>query len=136
MLNEVLQSITSDVTTGLFQAGGAILLCVAVILVCRRFAVHVEREATISIMRGLAQMVLVGVVLALLLRGSVLVGALILLLMVVAAASPLRGACRALPIRSCCRSGPSSPERASSSPLCSPAARSNRTSPCWSRSAA
>jgi putative ABC transport system permease protein len=86
MLNEVLQSITSDVTTGLFQAGGAILLCVVVILVCRRFAVHVEREATISIVRGLAQMVLVGVVLALLLRGSVLVGALILLLMVVAAA--------------------------------------------------
>jgi putative ABC transport system permease protein len=86
MLNEVLQSITSDVTTGLFQAGGAILLCVVVILVCRRFAVHVEREATTSIVRGLAQMVLVGVVLALLLRGSVLVGALILLLMVVAAA--------------------------------------------------
>jgi putative ABC transport system permease protein len=86
MLNEILQSITGDVTTGLLQAGGAILLCAVVILVCRRFAVHVEREATISIMRGLAQMVLVGVVLALLLRGSVLVGALILLLMVVAAA--------------------------------------------------
>jgi putative ABC transport system permease protein len=85
MLNEILQGITSEVTTGLMQAGGAILLCAAVILLCRRFAVHVEREAAISIVRGLAQMVLVGVVLAAVLRGSVLVGALILLLMVVAA---------------------------------------------------
>jgi putative ABC transport system permease protein len=53
---------------------------------CRWFAVHIEREAAMSIGRGLVQMVSVGVVLALLLHGSLLIGALILFLMTIAAA--------------------------------------------------
>jgi putative ABC transport system permease protein len=77
---------TADVLVGLAQAAAAIVLCVTVVLLCRRFAVHVEREAAISIGRGLLQMVAVGVVLALLLHGNLLIGALILLLMTVAAA--------------------------------------------------
>jgi putative ABC transport system permease protein len=71
---------------GLAQAAGAVALCVAVVFLCRWFAVHVEREAAISMARGLVQIVLVGMVLALLLHGSLLIGALILLLMTFAAA--------------------------------------------------
>lgn len=86
MIAELTNMATADVLVGLAQAAAAIVLCVAVVLLCRRFAVHVEREAAVSIGRGLLQMVAVGVVLALLLRGNLLIGALILLLMTVAAA--------------------------------------------------
>ena len=86
MLNELFNNLSRDLAMGLAQAAGAIVLCLAVVLACRRFAVHVEREAAVSIARGLVQMVLVGVVLALLLHGSLLVGMLILLAMTVAAA--------------------------------------------------
>jgi putative ABC transport system permease protein len=86
MLVDLQNSLSGDVTTGLTQAAVAIVLCLAVVAICRWFAVHVEREAAISIGRGLVQMVSVGVVLALLLHGSLLVGALILLLMTIAAA--------------------------------------------------
>ena len=86
MIAELTTMATADVLVGLAQAAAAIVLCVAVVLLCRRFAVHVEREAAVSIGRGLLQMVAVGVVLALLLRGNLLIGALILLLMTVAAA--------------------------------------------------
>jgi putative ABC transport system permease protein len=83
---DLLNNLSSNLVMGLVQAAGAIVLCVTVVVACRRFAVHVEREAAVSIARGLVQMVLVGVVLALLLRGSLLVGVLILLAMTVAAA--------------------------------------------------
>ncbi len=86
MLADLQNSLSGDVVIGLAQAAAAIVLCVAVVALCRFFAVHVEREAVLSIGRGLVQMVFVGVVLALLLHGSVLVGALILLLMTIAAA--------------------------------------------------
>lgn len=68
------------------QATGAVTLCLAVVLICRRFAVHVERETLLSLVRGLVQMVFVGIVLALLLHGNALVGMLILLAMTFAAA--------------------------------------------------
>src|SRR5882672_12920140 len=86
MLAELLQSLSNDVAMGLAQAAGAIVLCLAVVFLCRRFAVHVERETAISLVRGLVQMVLVGVVLAVLLHGNLLVGVLILLAMTFAAA--------------------------------------------------
>jgi len=86
MLDQILNSLGGDVMTGLAQAAGAIALCAAVIALCRRFGVRVEREAAMSICRGLVQMVIVGIVLALLLHGPLLVGALILLLMTIAAA--------------------------------------------------
>src|SRR6267378_7173890 len=71
---------------GMAQAAGAIVLCAAVVLMCRRFDVHVERETVISMARGLVQMVFVGMVLAVLLHGNLLVGMLILLAMTFAAA--------------------------------------------------
>jgi putative ABC transport system permease protein len=86
VITELLNSLTSDVGMGLAQAAGAIVLCATVVLLCRRFAVHVERETAISVLRGLVQMVFVGMVLAVLLHGNLLVGVLILLAMTFAAA--------------------------------------------------
>ena len=82
----MMELLNPDVMMGLAQAAGAIMLCLAVVAFCRRFGVHVGREATFSIGRGLVQMVLVGVVLALLLHGGLLIGSVILLLMNMAAA--------------------------------------------------
>ena len=86
MLADLMQSLSSDVRMGMAQAAGAVTLCLAVVLICRRFAVHVERETVLSLVRGLVQMVFVGMVLALLLHGNALVGMLILLAMTFAAA--------------------------------------------------
>jgi UDP-glucose/iron transport system permease protein len=86
MLAELEHSLRTDVMVGLAQASCAIVLCLAVVMLCRWFGVRVGREATISIGRGLVQMVFVGVVLALLLHGTLLIGALILLMMTIAAA--------------------------------------------------
>jgi UDP-glucose/iron transport system permease protein len=83
---EFLASLDRNVAVGMAQAAAAIALCLGVVVLCRRFAVHVERETAVSLARGLVQMVAVGLVLALLLHGSLLVGALILLAMTFAAA--------------------------------------------------
>ena len=86
MLTEVFGSLDGNLMLGLAQAAGAIALCAVVVVLCRQFAVHVEREAALSIGRGLVQMVLVGMVLALLLHRGLLIGGVILLLMTGAAA--------------------------------------------------
>jgi putative ABC transport system permease protein len=86
VIAELLNTLHSNIVMGMAQAAGAITLCAAVVLLCRRFAVHVERETAISLGRGLVQMVFVGMVLAVLLHGNLLVGVLILLGMTFAAA--------------------------------------------------
>jgi putative ABC transport system permease protein len=83
---DFIQRLGSDISMGLLEAAGAIGLCLAVVLICRWFAVHVERETVISLVRGLVQMVFVGMVLAVLLHGNTLVAMLILLAMTFAAA--------------------------------------------------
>jgi putative ABC transport system permease protein len=86
VVSELLNNLNSATIMGMAQAAGAIVLCAAVVFMCRRFAVHVERESAIAILRGFVQMVFVGMVLAMLLHGSLLVGVLILLAMTFAAA--------------------------------------------------
>jgi putative ABC transport system permease protein len=86
MLANLLQRLSTDVSLGLAQAAGAVAICLAVVLLCRRFAVHVERETVVSLFRGLVQMIFVGIVLAVLLHGHALLGVLILAAMTVAAA--------------------------------------------------
>ncbi|MCK1616476.1 ABC transporter permease [Bradyrhizobium sp. 159] len=102
MLAELQNSIGNDVLTGLAQAGGAIALCAAVVALCRWQSVHIEREAIVSMARGLVQMILVGLVLALLLHGRLLIGCLILFMMAIAAAitaaQRLKGVAGALPL--------------------------------------
>jgi putative ABC transport system permease protein len=87
MIAELLKGLTSDVIMGIGQAAVAIVICLAVVLLCRRYAVHVERETITSLARGLVQMVAVGLVLAVLLHGNLLVATLILLGMTFAAAA-------------------------------------------------
>jgi putative ABC transport system permease protein len=87
MFAEFANSLSGDIVMGIGQAAFAIVICLAVVFLCRRFAVHVERETMVSLARGLVQMVAVGVVLAALLHGSLLIGALILLGMTFAAAA-------------------------------------------------
>ena len=86
MIAELPSNLQGDVALGMAQAAGAVALCLVVVALCRRFGVHAEREAVLSLARGLVQMVAVGIVLALLLKGTLLIGALILLGMTVAAA--------------------------------------------------
>jgi putative ABC transport system permease protein len=83
---ELLNNLNSDVLMGMGQAAGALVLCAIVVVLCRWFAVHVERETAISLARGLVQMIFVGVVLAVLLHGNLLIGVLILAAMTFAAA--------------------------------------------------
>jgi putative ABC transport system permease protein len=76
----------SQVMLGLLQAVAAILLCLGVVALCRHYGVRVGQETSVSLLRGLVQMALVGVVLGLLLKGGALIAALILFGMMVAAA--------------------------------------------------
>src|SRR4051794_18189811 len=87
MLTELMNWLGGDVVLGIAQAAGAIALCLGVVILCRWFAVNVEREAVSSLARGLVQMVFVGSILALLLNGSLLIGILILSGMTFAAAA-------------------------------------------------
>ena len=85
-MSELLAISLHDVVVGMAQAAAATVLCLAVVFLCRRFAVHVERETVLSLARGLVQMVAVGMLLALLLHGSLPIAILILLAMAFAAA--------------------------------------------------
>jgi putative ABC transport system permease protein len=86
VIAELLKNLNGDIVMGTAQTTIAIALCAAVALLCRRFSVHVVRETAISLMRGLVQMIIVGIVLAILLHGNLLVGAPILLVMTFATA--------------------------------------------------
>jgi putative ABC transport system permease protein len=70
---------------GLEQAAAAIVLCAAVILVCFWHGVDARREAFWSNIRGLIQMLAVGLFLAMFLNASMLLGAGVLAAMLVAA---------------------------------------------------
>lgn len=78
--------IDHQVLVGVAQAAAAACLALVVVAVCRRFDVNVGRETTVSLIRGLIQMAIVGVLLAVLLKGNLLIGSAILCAMVVAAA--------------------------------------------------
>ena len=85
-MSELLSMWNHQVVSGLAQAAAAIALCLAVVLLCRRFAVRVERETVLSLARGFVQMVAVGVLLAAVLHGSLPIAVCILAAMTVAAA--------------------------------------------------
>lgn len=85
-MSELLSMWNHQVGLGMAQAAAAVVLCVAVVFMCRRFAVHVEREAAFSLARGFVQMVVVGVLLAALLHGSLPIAICILAGMTFAAA--------------------------------------------------
>ena len=63
-MSELLSMWNHQVLVGIAQAATAVALCLAVVFLCRRFAVHVERETAFSLARGFLQMVAVGMLLA------------------------------------------------------------------------
>ena len=85
-MSELLSMWNHQVILGIAQAAAAVALCLAVVFLCRRFAVHVERETAFSLARGFLQMVAVGVLLAALLHGSLPIAICILVGMTFAAA--------------------------------------------------
>jgi putative ABC transport system permease protein len=87
MWNDLVGADFAQLELGMMQAAAAAALCIAVVLACRWYAVSALGEAVVSLARGFAQMIFAGVVLAVLLKGSLLIGALILLAMTGAAAA-------------------------------------------------
>jgi putative ABC transport system permease protein len=79
--------IDQEILLGLTQAGIAAALVLAVTLLARTRAIHMEREVVIALIRGLVQIVAVGSILVLLLQGPGFTSIFILLAMMLAAAS-------------------------------------------------
>jgi UDP-glucose/iron transport system permease protein len=77
----------TQLALGLAQAGVAALAAIAVMLLARRRHIHVERETVVALVRGLAQIMIVGSILVLMLRGPRWTSVFILAAMTVAAAA-------------------------------------------------
>ncbi len=84
MLNGLFKS---QLILGLAQAGVAALAAIAVMLLARRRHIHLERETLVALVRGLAQITIVGSILVLMLRGPRWTSVFILAAMTVAAAA-------------------------------------------------
>lgn len=76
---------SGQVPLGLAQAGAAAIVAFVVVLVAGRRNIHLESEAAISMIRGLVQIIAVGSILVLLLRGPRWTGGFLLLAMILAA---------------------------------------------------
>lgn len=76
----------NQVALGCAQAAVAILLALAVMLVARQREIHLEREIIVALVRGIVQIMAVGSILVLLLRGPGWTSIFLLAAMVVAAA--------------------------------------------------
>ena len=86
-------NLSDHLLLGLAQAGLAAVMVIAAMLLARRRQIHVERETLIALLRGLAQVIAVGFVFIVLLRGPRWTSGVILaLMMVVAAATSARRA--------------------------------------------
>src|SRR5437763_7374583 len=72
---------------GLAQAGMAAAMVLGVMLLARRRQIHLERETLIALVRGISQIMIVGSILVLMLRGPRWTSVFILAAMTVAAAA-------------------------------------------------
>lgn len=77
----------SQIAFGLAQAGIASVLALAVVLLARRRNIHLESDTAIALVRGLVQIVVVGSILVLLLRGPRWTSVFLLAGMIIAAGS-------------------------------------------------
>lgn len=75
----------NSLSLGLAQAGIAALAAMLVVLLARKRAIHLESETVVAMLRGIVQIVAVGSILLLLLRGPRWTSALLLCGMIVAA---------------------------------------------------
>jgi putative ABC transport system permease protein len=78
-------AIDNQLWLGLAQAGIAALAAFAVVLLARRRHIHLEAETSIALARGLAQIVAVGFLLAILLKGPAWTSVFLLAAMIFAA---------------------------------------------------
>ena len=77
----------SQITLGLGQAAIAFLLAMLVVLLARRRNIHLESDAAVALLRGIVQIVVVGSILVLLLKGPRWSSVFLLAGMIVAAGS-------------------------------------------------
>ncbi len=77
----------SQVALGLAQAAIAAIMALAVVLLARRRNIHLESDAAIALLRGIVQIVVVGSILILLLKGPRWTSIFLLAAMIVAAGS-------------------------------------------------
>jgi UDP-glucose/iron transport system permease protein len=96
-LSYLKQIITDQVSLGLSQALAASLLALTVVLLARIRQIHLERDTLIALVRGIVQVVAVGSVLLLLLRGPRWSSVFILAGMIVAAAATSARRARGIP---------------------------------------
>ena len=85
------------IALGLAQAGAVSVLVLAMVLVARRQGIHLERESSVAMVRGLVQIVAVGSVLVLLLRGPQWTSVLVLAAMMIAGATIAARRAREIP---------------------------------------
>ncbi len=77
----------SQIALGFAQAAIASVLALAVILLARRRNIHLESDAAIALVRGLVQIIIMGSVLTLLLKGPRWTSVILLVGMILAAGS-------------------------------------------------
>ncbi|MGC2112733.1 MAG: ABC transporter permease [Candidatus Korobacteraceae bacterium] len=75
----------SQITLGFAQAAIAAVLALAVVLLARRRNIHLESDAAVALLRGIVQIVIVGSILGLLLKGPRWTSVFLLAGMIVAA---------------------------------------------------
>lgn len=78
---------SSEISLGLAQAAIASVMALAVVMLARRRNIHLERDASVALLRGIVQIVAVGSILALLLKGPRWTSVFLLAGMVIAAGS-------------------------------------------------
>src|SRR5437870_4983607 len=78
---------TNQLALGCAQAAATMLLALVVMLVARQRGIHLERETILALIRGIVQIVLVGSVFLLLLRGPAWTSVFLLAAMMIAAAA-------------------------------------------------
>ena len=78
---------SNPLALGLVQAAAAAVAALVVVLLARRRQIHLETETSIALLRGLAQIVAVGSILVLLLRGPRWTSVFLLTAMILAAGS-------------------------------------------------
>ena len=89
--------VTGELQLGFAQAAAAAWLACFVVLLARRRQIHLESETVIALLRGLVQIVAVGSILIVLLRGPRWTGGFLLAAMIVAAGATSAKRARGIP---------------------------------------
>jgi putative ABC transport system permease protein len=75
---------TNQLALGCAQAAATTVLALLVMLLARQCEIHLERETVVALMRGIVQIIAVGSIFLMLLRGPAWTSVLLLVAMIVA----------------------------------------------------